>query len=153
MRQSVAIEAADSLWCDADPALLRIVLTNLFQNAVEHAPRGGAIACTVFARPAGCQIEVVNHGPALTDEDVPHLFERFWRKDPARGQDDGAGLGLSLSRALATAMGMQLIAELAGGTPTLRLTAPIAVPRSGGDPGQSSDGALTRVFRSKGGLA
>ena len=48
----------------------------------------------------------------LDPEDMPHLFERFWRKDAARADRDHVGVGLPVAKALADALGIQLVAEL-----------------------------------------
>ncbi len=115
-------------WCvapgtviDADPVLLRSVLTNLLQNAVEYSPAGGGV--TVQARATGTQfsVHVRNQAPDVSDEDVARLFDRFWRRDPARASSDHAGLGLSLARAFARAMGGDLTATREPGD-VLRLT-------------------------------
>ena len=93
-----------------DARLLRIIITNLIANAVEYAPPGSEV--TLACRATDRLFEVTNAAPALTDQDVPHLFERLWRKDAARSDASHAGLGLSLARSCASALGLTLTAEL-----------------------------------------
>ena len=93
-----------------DARLLRIIVTNLIANAVEYAPPRSEVtlACGATDR----LFEVTNEAPGLTTEDVPNLFDRLWRKDAARSDAAHAGLGLSLARSCAEALGFVLTAEL-----------------------------------------
>lgn len=93
-----------------DARLLRIIVTNLIANAVEYAPPRSEV--TLACRATDRLFEVTNAAPALTSEDVPHLFERLWRKDDARSDGSHAGLGLSLAQSCAKALGLVLTAEL-----------------------------------------
>ena len=97
----------------ADEGLLRLVLTNLLSNAVEYTPPGGAIRLT---RPGAGRdrIDVIagNTVRGLTEEDMPRLFERFWRRDAARTGGRHHGLGLCVARAAAEASGCSLSAQL-----------------------------------------
>lgn len=93
-----------------DARLLRIVVTNLIANAVEHAPPRSEV--TIACRATDPLFEVTNAAPTLTAEDVPRLFERLWRKDAARSDDSHAGLGLSLAQSCVKALGFVLTAEL-----------------------------------------
>lgn len=100
-----------------DPMLLRMIVGNLLSNAVEYTSEHGRI------RVAGdeSRLEVSNTTDQLTREDLPHLFERFWRKDAARTNDGHTGLGLTLARAGSTALGLQLSAEMPDAA-TLRMS-------------------------------
>jgi PAS domain S-box-containing protein len=90
----------------ADPNRLRQVLTNLMSNAIKYNRAGGAVRVTVEARSPG-QVAVAVHdtGPGLSDEQQSRLFQPFERLGAAQGRVPGTGLGLSLSRQLARAMG------------------------------------------------
>ena len=110
-RLAVSWDIPDGAACVADPALLRMLLTNLVGNAVEHAPPGATLHCEATVEGDRCQVTVSNPTPDVTAEDLPHLFDRFWRKDAAR-TGPRSGLGLSLARAFAEAMGMEIKAEL-----------------------------------------
>ena len=132
---SVAFAVADAAWCDADRSLLGLVLANLLGNAVQHSPREGALLCRGVTSDARCELSISNPAPDLDAEDLPHLFERFWRKDPARTADSHSGLGLALAKALAEAMGMRIRAELRPtGTLVMTVSARPADPRAVPDP-------------------
>ncbi len=99
-----------------DPELLRIVFSNLLDNAVTYADEGSVIQ--VSAQPRGTHLAVIvsNTGHALSAEDAPRLFERFWRKDAARtGVGRHAGLGLSLCQRLMTLQDGKIAARLEDG--------------------------------------
>ncbi len=116
----------------ADPALLRAILENLLENAVAYSPSGSAIAVCGSRSPAGGQLDISNPAGDLAAEDLPHLFDRFWRKDPARASSAHCGLGLALARAYAHTMHLELRATL---TPAATLTLSLRdnpQPRHGG---------------------
>jgi len=95
----------------ADPGLLRSIVTNLCENAVDYASAGGSLSLSVGCETGKAVIRVANDAGELGEEDVPHLFERLWRKDAARSGDGHAGIGLSLAREFAQAMGWSLTAQ------------------------------------------
>jgi signal transduction histidine kinase len=83
-----------------DPEQLTQVLMNLLLNAVEAAGKDGTVQIRVAKRDATIGIEVRDSGPGLSDEQKEHLFEAFYTT-----KDGGTGLGLAVSRELATGMG------------------------------------------------
>lgn len=98
------------------------IYRNLIDNALAHAPGNTPIEVTAGPGP---QIGVRDHGPGIADEDLPHIFERFWRKD--RRETDGAGLGLGIVQRLAQAHGAMISVENAkGGGAHFRVTFPDA---------------------------
>jgi signal transduction histidine kinase len=90
------------------------VLFNLIQNAIRHTPADGSV--TVRARSAadGVEIEVADEGEGVPAGDCERVFEAFYRGDEARSED-GAGLGLAISRAIVEAHGGRIWLE--PGTP------------------------------------
>lgn len=106
---AIKLQVAD-VTVHADPALLRGILNNLFDNAVEYASPGVDLTIALTADAAGTRLLVANAAPELSVEDVHHLFDRFWRKEAARSGGKHVGLGLALARSFATAMGWSLSA-------------------------------------------
>lgn len=96
---------------EADPALLRSILDNVLENAVEYASAPGLVKITVPSDREAL-VSVANTVGDLTPADLPLLFERFWRKEAARSGGRHIGLGLPLARAFAEAMGWRLEAAL-----------------------------------------
>lgn len=106
---NLALDTAEGL---VDPALLRSILNNLFDNAVDYTPAGGGIEIAARRDHGRLLITVANPTADLEPADMPKLFDRFWRKEAARSGGLHVGLGLSLSRAFAEAMGWSLSATL-----------------------------------------
>ncbi|MGC4016749.1 MAG: ATP-binding protein [Luteolibacter sp.] len=103
-------EIPDGLSWDSDPVLLDLVVTNLIGNAVHHAQPDSPIRIAAD----GNSIRFTNLAPGLTPEDLPNLFERFWKKDAARSDGRRHGLGLALARETALLLGGSLDARLTG---------------------------------------
>jgi heavy metal sensor kinase len=94
-----------------DDELLRQLVTNLLENAVQYTPAGGSISVTVENH-AGCvRIAVSDTGPGIPADDRERVFERFVRLDPARATTSGAGLGLPIARWIAAQHGGTLTVE------------------------------------------
>jgi len=111
----------------ADPERLHQILDNLMDNAVKYAPSGSTVMAS--ARFADGSVEAVVSNPAGTHRPDPdRIFERFYRADPSRSAAaGGVGLGLAISRELATAMGGRLWADVDdAGNLRVHLTLPAA---------------------------
>ena len=102
----------EGLTAKTDPTLLAVVLGNLCGNAATHAPAGTPIAVQGHRATEGVTLAFRNRSEDLTAEDVPHLFERFWRKDGARGNGQHHGLGLALAAEFAELLEGRLSARL-----------------------------------------
>jgi signal transduction histidine kinase len=96
----------------ADAALLRSILGNLFENAVDYTPVGGEVRIRLENAAAGVQLRLRNSTDNLAADDVAKMFDRFWRKEEARSGGKHFGLGLSLARMFAQAMDWTLTAAL-----------------------------------------
>jgi signal transduction histidine kinase len=105
----------------ADPARLRQALGKLVANAVRYTPPDGEV--TIVGRREGGNIvpDVIDTGLGISAEDLPHVFDRFWRADKSRSRHTGgSGLGLAFTRHLAEAQGGSVSAEsvLGEGSPS-----------------------------------
>jgi two-component system OmpR family sensor kinase/two-component system sensor histidine kinase BaeS len=97
----------------ADLGRLNQVLSNLVVNALRHTPAGGSITLAVEAREGGVRMRVSDTGEGIPAEDLPFVFDRFWKGDPARSRSGGAGsgLGLAIARQLVQAHGGQIAVD------------------------------------------
>jgi len=99
-------EVPSALRAYADPERLAQVLTNLVRNGVNHTPEGGAVYLEAGAGPTTAWVSVSDTGTGIPAEDLPRVFDRFYRTDGSRSRDYGGfGLGLSIARDLVEAMG------------------------------------------------
>jgi signal transduction histidine kinase len=85
---------------NADPRRLAQVLGNLLTNALRHTPEGGRVTLSAQAGEGAVVVTVADTGPGIAADDLPYIFERFWRGDKSRSRAGGAGLGLAITRQL-----------------------------------------------------
>jgi signal transduction histidine kinase len=121
----------------ADADRLRQVLHNLLSNALRHTPAAGRIAIAVDkgaapkmspSQAAALQVTVSDTGSGIAAEDLPYIFDRFYRADRARSQDDGgSGLGLTIARTIVESHGGRIWASSRPGRGTqIAFTVPVA---------------------------
>lgn len=115
-----------------DPQRIGQVLGNLLENALRHTPSGGTVTLALAQPdPRWVELEVRDTGEGIAPEHLPHVFERFYRADPARRRTPGgSGIGLTISRALVEAHGGTLTARSAG--PNRGATFTIRLPSAAG---------------------
>jgi two-component system, OmpR family, sensor histidine kinase BaeS len=121
----LSVNVPAELPAHGDPDQLAQVLSNLLQNAVRYTPAGGRIDVTAERRPGDVLVSVTNTGDGIPIQDLPHVFERFYRveksRDRARG---GAGIGLAIVRQLVEAAGGRVGAESREGRTTFWFSLP-----------------------------
>jgi two-component system sensor histidine kinase MprB len=96
------------------PSTIERAVANLLDNAAKWSPEGGEVEVGVH----GFEVTVRDHGPGIAEEDLPYVFDRFYRASSARGLP-GSGLGLAIVKQVAEAHGGQVAAERAEGGGTL----------------------------------
>ena len=127
----VATTGASDVALRADQELLRRLLINLLQNAVQHSPAGGTVTLDVRVEGALAVVRVADQGPGIAADEWSRIFDRFVQLDASR-RSEGAGLGLTIARWIAEAHEGSLIVESSGpqGT-TFRLAIPAARREAG----------------------
>jgi signal transduction histidine kinase len=158
--QAIAMTAdtPETAFAHIDPMQIRQVLDILLDNARKHTPEGGNVLARVARSPGIVTITVTDSGPGIPTDQLPYIFDRFYRADPSRNTP-GAGLGLTIAKQIVARHGGSLIAENAppaGARFTLRLPAggstpaasdrpevPHSPPAAMPDPPRSAGGATT----------
>jgi len=100
----LGFEGADHLQIMGAPLLLREALSNLIDNALTYAGAGSEVTLQVALQNSQVLLEVADNGPGLAQDDLPHVFERFWRASTLPG---GCGLGLAIVAEIAQRHGGQ----------------------------------------------
>ncbi|MGW7021437.1 HAMP domain-containing sensor histidine kinase [Streptomyces decoyicus] len=122
---AIAPAAADLTIPGVPPRLSRL-LSNLLDNAAKFSPPGGPVEAELTFASGELDLTVRDHGPGIAADDLPHVFDRFYRAKTARALP-GSGLGLAMARQIARAHGAELTAERApGGGALFRLRVPVA---------------------------
>jgi two-component system, OmpR family, sensor kinase len=113
--------------CLFDSDKMKQVILNLFQNAVQHTdPFTGSITVRVSQESHGIELSIQDNGPGIPEEDLPHVFDRFYRVESSRARKyGGAGLGLSITKTIVDLHGGLLRADTVhGGGTTFRVWLP-----------------------------
>lgn len=135
----VEVEAFDEAPVVGDPALLRQLAMILLDNAIKYSPSGGRVQVAVRAAAKHVELVVADRGAGISADQLPHVFERFFRGDPARGRDtgddappDGAGLGLAIAQWIVEEHGgaIRMASEVKRGT-RVTVELPLATPANG----------------------
>jgi two-component system sensor histidine kinase BaeS len=116
-----------------DPLRLRQLVTILVDNAIRHSPAGAAVQARVRPAVGAAVLQVDDHGPGIKPDDLPRLFERFWRADDA--PPGGTGLGLAIAKWIVEQHGGTIAAEnLPGGGASFSVWLPnLPVPEAASD--------------------
>jgi len=95
---------ADPLEAEVDAQRVKQVAANLLANALHHTPAGGHIEVSLREHAEQLEIIIADSGPGIAPDELPHIFDRFWRSDTAQ-PGEGSGLGLAIARSLVEAHG------------------------------------------------
>ena len=114
-------EADGAVMAIVDRAQVARALRNVLTNAIGHSPRGGTVRIGLEAGPP-VTVRVTDQGAGIDADDLPFIFERFYRADRSRGRRPGSGIGLTVARELVTANGGSVEVESTGpGGTTFRI--------------------------------
>lgn len=118
----IALERSEPLTAYGKPRSIRQIVLNLIGNAVRHSPEGGTVTISFEGSPESARVHVADRGPGIDPADQQRIFERFQRVQTGGGtlervqtSEEGAGLGLAISRRLAREMGGDVTLESALG--------------------------------------
>jgi two-component system sensor histidine kinase KdpD len=120
-----------------DPRLTAAAVAHLLENAAQYAPAGSAIDVRAAVSDTGLSIAVRDHGPGIAPNDLPHLFERFYRGAIGQRRTSGTGMGLSIARGLLAVEHGRVWAEnVPGGGALFTIVVPaeIRVPEVASEP-------------------
>ena len=125
-RITIAVESIDMPALQADPERILRVLSNLLGNAIKFTPEGGKITVRAESRDGNLSIAVADTGPGIPADDLPHVFDRYWKA--AAASKPGSGLGLYIASGIIEAHGGKIWAESSAGGARFTFTLPIAGP-------------------------
>ena len=125
---SIACDARQPVPVKGNRVRLKQVIVNLLDNAVKYTPVKGAIQLRVLAVNGHAVLEVEDNGIGIPPAALPHIFERFYRVDPARSTDsESVGLGLAIVKSICSAHGAEVEAEsVIGKGSRFRVKLPVA---------------------------
>jgi heavy metal sensor kinase len=109
------VTAEQPVVATADESGVRRILLILVDNALKHTPSGGTVTVSAAAAGGSSTLTVEDTGEGIPASALPHIFERFYRADPARESGSGFGLGLSIAQAIAQAHGSDIAVSSAPG--------------------------------------
>jgi len=115
-RLRILVSAEDAVMVDVESEQLQLLCSNLLLNALQHSPAGSAIRAVT--QKVG-ELAIEDDGDGIAPEDLPHVFDRFYRGDPSRSRNTGGtGLGLSICKAIVSRWQgtIQITSELGVGT-------------------------------------
>ncbi|GIX25459.1 MULTISPECIES: heavy metal sensor histidine kinase [Caldimonas] len=126
--KGLRLEAAGQAEVWGDRLMVRRAISNLLSNALRHARPGTPVRVSLEERDAQCVLTVHNEGPDIDPQDLPRLFDRFFRADRSRrhGVSEGAGLGLAITQAVMRAHGGYASARSGQGQTAMSLHFPRA---------------------------
>jgi signal transduction histidine kinase len=125
---TVACELSPGVAIEGDRARLKQVVVNLLDNAIKYTPNGGRVRLKITREDGYAILDVTDDGIGIPPEAVPHVFKRFYRVDGSRSREQGgAGLGLSIVKAICAAHGAHVeVVSVPGKGSSFRIKQPLA---------------------------
>ncbi len=123
-RVSMTAQLIDSPSLQADPERIFRVLSNLLGNAIKFSPVGGTVLVRAERSGRELLITVIDNGPGIAADDLPHVFDRYWTAQPA--SKIGSGLGLYIAKGIVEAHGGRIWAECSAGTTRFAFALPLS---------------------------
>lgn len=111
-KHQIVVDVAEGLNIETDENLFRAILDNIFSNAVAYTPSEGYIRITLDSVHDTVNLAVINTNTDLTESDVAHIFDPFWRKNQERSSTTHCGIGLSLVAAYTHILGITVTASI-----------------------------------------
>ena len=122
--KTLEMEIPDGVSCVGNEEMIKQAAVILLSNALKYSDAGGRIAVRLAARGKAREISVFNTGDPIRPEDREHIFDRFWRADPAHGRETGGhGLGLAIAKSIVEIHHGAITVDCAEGT-TFTITLP-----------------------------
>ncbi len=110
----------------ADIGLIERALTNIIENAVSHTPRTGRVSIIISRTESSQIVSIADTGSGISDEDLPHVFERFYSADKSRNRESGGtGLGLAIAKEVVDLHGGTITAESSAGGAVFTICLPL----------------------------
>ncbi len=135
LQVTVTLDEIDQVCVMGDPDRLKQLMWNLVSNAIKYTPAGGEVHLRLSKDNGWARFEVQDTGKGISPQELPYIFDRFYRVDKSRSQS-GAGLGLSIARYIAQAHGgsIEVDSEVGAGTTFTTLLPLLAEERPYPDP-------------------
>ncbi|WP_343989776.1 HAMP domain-containing sensor histidine kinase [Terrabacter terrae] len=147
----VDADPAAGLTVDVDAQRFGQISANLLGNALRHTAAGGTVTLAALRVDAEVDIRVTDNGEGIPPEQLPHVFERFYRGDTARDRaHGGSGIGLTISKALADALGGSLTAASPGTGEGSTFTVTLPITSIGRPPRPTTTEAATEAATAAG---
>jgi signal transduction histidine kinase len=125
---SLTCNLPDRYYLMGDTRMIQRMLSNLLDNAIKYTPSGGSVTVSITENETDVLVSVKDTGCGISPDDLPRIFERFYRCDQSRSKS-GIGLGLSLARAIARAHGGDITAaSILNQGSTFTVTLPKSLP-------------------------
>lgn len=118
-RVTISVDQFEESPVVANAPLVRQLLMILLDNAVKFTPADGTVSVSVAETPSGAVVRITDSGPGIPEDQIGHVFERFYRGDSSRARGDGAGLGLSIAQWICDIHGARIGLRSANGRGTV----------------------------------